>query len=56
MVVKYDYEKFTLNDITALQGNFIELKGKIDNSQPVGFEVLKDGIFVVKKYKVVNKK
>lgn len=49
-------EKFTLNDITALQGNLIELKGKIDNSQPVGFEVLKDGIFVVKKYKVVNKK
>ena len=45
---------FTLKDITASQGQMLEFKGRIDDSQKGGFQVLKDGVFVVEKFKVLN--
>lgn len=43
--------KFTLKDITAAQGNKIELTGIIDDSQKIGLNVLKDGVIVVTAWK-----
>ena len=46
--------EFTLKDITANQGLMLEFKGRIDDSQKGGFQVLKDGVFVVEKFKVLK--
>ena len=43
--------KFTLKDIEDAQGYMLELTGEIDTSQKNGFNVLKDGIFVVSEWK-----
>ncbi|WP_407429193.1 hypothetical protein [Treponema sp.] len=43
--------KFTLKDIEAEQGNMLELTGQIDNSQKNGFQILKDGVFIVSDWK-----
>ena len=32
----------------------LEFKGRIDDSQKGGFQVLKDGVFVVEKFKVLK--
>jgi len=45
---------FTLKDIEAAQGNLIEFTGTIDKSQKNGLNVLKDGIFIVSEWKILN--
>ncbi len=45
---------FTLEEIAAKQGNLLELTGKIDKSKKNGFNVLKDGIFVVEEWRVIS--
>ena len=43
--------KFSLKDLTDLQGFLLELTGEIDDSQKFGLNVLKDGIFIVNDWK-----
>lgn len=45
---------FSVADITAKQGSPIELTGKIDKSQKGGFQVLKDGVFTVYEWRVLE--
>ncbi len=42
---------FSVKDITALQGHLIQVEGHINRQEIGGFQVLKDGIFVVNKFK-----
>lgn len=47
--------KFTINDIKELQGEPLKLTGVINKKELMGFQTLKDGRFVVYKYKVLKK-
>lgn len=47
-----DGSDFTLDDITALQGSKLHIEGRIEKEkQKGGFQVLRDGVFVVSSYK-----
>lgn len=47
-----DGSEITVDEITALQGRVLVIDGRIDRLQIGGFQVLKDGVFVVTGYKV----
>lgn len=48
-----DGADFVLEDVTKLQGNKIHLEGKIDENQKNGFEVLKDGVFIISAFEKI---
>lgn len=43
---------FTIEDINALQGRHLKLTGVVNEKELIGFQTLKDGRFMVSKYKV----
>lgn len=46
---------FTLDDITALQGSRLHIEGRIEKEkQKGGFQVLRDGVFIVSSYREVK--
>ncbi len=45
---------FSLDDITKEQGNLLEFTGKIDASNIGGYNVLKDGVFIVSDFEVLK--
>jgi len=50
-----DGSSINVDDISALQGYLIHIDGRIDKLQIGGFQVLKDGVFVVSDYKKLTK-
>ncbi len=45
---------FTLKDIQQHQGETLKLTGIVNDKELIGFQTLKDGRFVVSKFKVVE--
>lgn len=50
-----DSSSFSVEEISALQGYLLQIDGRIDKLQIGGFQVLKDGVFVVSDYKKLSK-
>ncbi len=47
--------KFSMNDISAHQGEQLKLTGIINQKELIGFQTLRDGRFVVSKFKTTGK-
>ncbi len=50
-----DGSSIKIEDISSLQGHLIRIEGRIDKLQIGGFQVLKDGVFIVSDYKKISK-
>lgn len=46
--------EFTIKDIQKLQGKPLKLTGVVNDKELIGFQTLKNGRFVVSKFKVVE--
>ncbi len=47
--------KFTINDISSHQGEMLKLTGVVNDKELIGFQTLRDGRFVVSKFKATGK-
>lgn len=47
---------FTIDDIKIHQGKYLKLTGIVNEKELLGFQTLKDGRFIVSKFKIIEEK